>query len=61
MLFAFVYLVALKSSSIRTVGYRLVGVRIVNHKGERPSFLFMAIRLLSWMLGPVHPSSISSG
>lgn len=49
---AFLYLTVLKRSRIRTLGYILTGVRIVNIEGKRPSLLQMTIRLL-----PVIPLS----
>ena len=46
------YLTMLKSSRIRTVGYRLMGARIINLRGGRPSMFRMTFRLLLWALGP---------
>ena len=53
--FAYVYLAILKASPVRTLGYRLTGVRIVDHQGRRPSYFQMTIRLLSWIVGPINP------
>ena len=44
-----------ESSSIGTLGFLLAGMKIVNLKGERPSFVRMTFRLLLWVLGPFHP------
>lgn len=44
LLSAHLYLAVLKSSKIRTLGYILTGVKIVNLKGEKPSFLNMTSR-----------------
>ena len=46
------YEVVLKRSSVRTVGYRLTGCRIVNLQGERPSLFALTFRSMLWMLGP---------
>ena len=51
----YVYLVFLEASPIGTLGFFLAGVKIVNLKGERPSFLRMTLRLLMWFLGPFNP------
>jgi uncharacterized RDD family membrane protein YckC len=50
-----VYLVFVESSSAGTLGFLLTGMKIVNLKGDRPSFLRMAFRLLLWCFGPIHP------
>jgi len=47
---AYFYLAVLKRSRIRTLGYVLTGVRIVNIEGKRPSLLRMTIRM-----APVFP------
>ncbi|MGB7345761.1 MAG: RDD family protein [Pirellulaceae bacterium] len=47
-----VYLVPIKRSRIRTIGYRLLGLMIVTTKGERPSLFTMTFRMLMWMFGP---------
>ena len=49
-----VYLAIVKPSSLRTVGYRLTDLKIVDLKGERPSILRMTFRMLLWLLGPFH-------
>jgi len=49
---AWSYLTILKASRLRTVGYRLTGARILNLRGEQPSFLRMTFRLLLWLFGP---------
>ncbi len=49
---AWVYLTVLKRSRTRTVAYRILGLRIVTTKGERPSLLTMTLRELLWIIGP---------
>ena len=53
--FIYAYLAILKSTPVPTLGYLLTGVRLVNMRGERPSFLRTSFRLLLWVLGPIHP------
>jgi len=48
----FVYLVILKPSRFRTLGYILTGVRIVTLQGTRPTFWQMTWRFLLWVFGP---------
>ena len=47
-----VYLVPLKRSRLRTIGYRLFGLMIVTTRGERPSLFTMTFRMLMWLFGP---------
>jgi uncharacterized RDD family membrane protein YckC len=54
-IFVYVYLAILKPSRVRTLGFWLTGVRIVNHKGQRPSVFRMTFRLMLWILGPINP------
>ena len=54
LLFAYLYLTVIKASRLRTVGYRIVGARIVTLKGERPSVFRMTLRLFLWVLGPLN-------
>jgi uncharacterized RDD family membrane protein YckC len=53
--FAYLYLILLRGSCFRTLGYILAGVRIVNLRGNRPSFLWMNLRLVLWCIGPLNP------
>lgn len=46
------YLVPLKRSQTRTVGYRLTGVKLVTLKGQRPSLFMLTFRSLLWLFGP---------
>jgi uncharacterized RDD family membrane protein YckC len=46
------YLALLKRSKYRTVGYVLMGVKIVNLQGEKPSVFKMILRLFLPFLGP---------
>lgn len=45
------YLVPLKRSDVRTLGYRLTGCRLVTLQGTRPSLLAMTLRSLFWEFG----------
>jgi uncharacterized RDD family membrane protein YckC len=46
------YLVPLKRSDIRTIGYRLTRAKLVTLKGQRPSLFMLTFRSLLWMFGP---------
>lgn len=46
------YLTVLKRSRIRTVAYRILGLKIVTTKGGRPTLLTMTLRVLLWVFGP---------
>jgi len=48
LVLVYLYLVPLKISPVRTVGYRLTGVKILTLKGVRPSIIRMTFRLLLW-------------
>jgi uncharacterized RDD family membrane protein YckC len=50
---AYLYLTMLKRSRIRTLGYILTGVRIVDIEGGRPSLLQMTIRILPLVPLPI--------
>jgi uncharacterized RDD family membrane protein YckC len=50
----FSYLVVLKRSPWRTLGYRLGGVRIVNLQGEQPSLAAMTLRAMFMFFGPLN-------
>lgn len=54
LLFAYLYLTVVKASRLRTLGYRIVGARIVTIKGERPSIFRMSYRLMLWVVGPLN-------
>ena len=49
------YLTLLKRSRLRTPGYWLAGLRIVDLKGRPPSMFLMTLRLFWWVLGPINP------
>lgn len=51
---SYLYLTVLKRSRIRTPGYWVTGVRIVNLKGKPPSIWTMTLRLFWWVLGPIN-------
>lgn len=46
------YLAPIKRSEFGTVGYRLLGIKLVSAKGGRPSLINMTIRMMLWMFGP---------
>jgi uncharacterized RDD family membrane protein YckC len=50
----FCYFVLLKRSRFRTLGYILLGARIVNLRGERPSIASLTARLLFIVAGPAN-------
>ena len=51
---AYIYLAIMKSRPVKTAGYRLMGLKIVNLKGERPSILQMTWRFFLLTFGPIH-------
>ena len=51
----YLYLTILRGTRLRTLGCILTGVRIINLKGERPSFFWMNLRLTLWIFGPINP------
>ncbi len=53
LLFAsWLYVVPLKRSKFRTIGYRITGAKLVTLQGTRPSLTMMTFRSLLWMFGP---------
>ncbi|MEZ6115907.1 MAG: RDD family protein [Pirellulaceae bacterium] len=55
LLFSWIYLTQLKRSKWRTVGYRLLDVKMVNLQGNRPSLWAMHVRLLLILYWPFTP------
>jgi uncharacterized RDD family membrane protein YckC len=51
---SFCYFVLLKRSTIRTIGYRIGGVRIVGEDGQTASVLALTFRLALFPLGPLN-------
>jgi uncharacterized RDD family membrane protein YckC len=52
----FLYFVVMKRSQVRTVGYRMTGLKVVNLRGSAPSVLAMTLRIcvviwLAWPFG----------
>lgn len=47
-----VYQGPVKRTDFGTIGYRLLGIKIVSAKGGRPTLLIMTMRMLMWMFGP---------
>lgn len=52
LLAIWVYLAPIKRSDFGTVGYRLLGIKLVSAKGGHPSLINMTIRMMMWMFGP---------
>lgn len=50
--FSYLYLVVIKPSRLRSLGYWLTGTRVVTLRGQRPSIVRMTFRLLLWLFGP---------
>jgi uncharacterized RDD family membrane protein YckC len=48
----YLYLAMCKPSPLRTVGYWIAGVKIVDFRGNSPGFLRMTFRFLLWIVGP---------
>jgi len=51
-IFAILYLSIIKSSKYKTIGYWILGLKIVDHYGNKPSNIKMLFRLLVSLLGP---------
>lgn len=51
---AYSYLVLLRRSRFRTLGYLATGLRIVDLKGRPPGILLLSLRLLWWVFGPLN-------
>lgn len=47
-----IYLAPVKRSDFGTIGYRLLGIKLVSTKGGRPSLISMTIRMVMWIFGP---------
>jgi uncharacterized RDD family membrane protein YckC len=47
-----VYLAPVKRSDFGTIGYRILGIKLVSAKGGRPSLINMTMRMMMWMFGP---------
>ncbi|MFQ5599216.1 MAG: RDD family protein [Candidatus Krumholzibacteriia bacterium] len=54
LLFCYVYFVELERSKPGTIGFRILGLRIVNLQGQQPSRLDMANRFVMAWLGPLN-------
>ena len=52
VLVAWGYLSICKSTSLRTLGYRMAGLKIVTLQGNRVPWYQMTVRLLLWICGP---------
>ncbi|MBK8812692.1 MAG: RDD family protein [Acidobacteria bacterium] len=50
-----VYLAPVKRSDFGSIGFKLLGIRLVNAKGGKPSLLTMTMRMTMWMFGPFSP------
>jgi len=51
---AYLYFVIVKHSRFRTLGYRLGRVRIVDARGQSPSWSALSLRLLFAVVGPIN-------
>ncbi len=51
-IFSIFYLALLKRSKIRTLGYTLTGVKIVDLRGKKPSIFNMVFRAILLLFGP---------
>ena len=51
VLAAWLYLVPLKRSAWRTIGYRVIGAKLVNLQGARPVLWLLTLRSLLWLFG----------
>ena len=51
---AYFYLVVAKRSRLRTIGYRLFGLKVVDLNGKTPSLLKMSFRFILLVFGPFH-------
>jgi uncharacterized RDD family membrane protein YckC len=51
---SFVYLVIIKISPLRTIGYRLTGLRLIDLKGNRVSIWRSIVRISFVFLGPLN-------
>ncbi len=49
---AWLYLVPLKRSDLGTVAFRLLDIKILTTKGQRPSLITMTFRMMLWLFGP---------
>ncbi len=52
--FLYLYLAVLKGTPVRTIGFRVAGVKIVDFRGQQPSMLRMTLRFLLWIVGPIN-------
>ena len=54
LLTTWLYVVPLKRSRFRTLGYRLLGCKLVTFQGTRPSLIALTFRSLLWIVGPLN-------
>lgn len=52
VLMAYLYLAILKPSKVRTLGFKIADIKIVNLYGKKPSWLAMLTRFLLLAIGP---------
>ncbi len=50
---SYIYMTVVKASKLRTVGYRITGLRVVNLHGMRPSIFQMTWRFILLAYGPI--------
>jgi uncharacterized RDD family membrane protein YckC len=53
LLVSYIYMTVVKASKLRTLGYRITGLRVVNLQGVRPSIFQMTWRFILLAFGPI--------
>ncbi len=53
LLLSYIYMTVIKATKLRTVGYRLTDLRVVNLRGIRPSVFQMTWRFILLAFGPI--------
>ena len=54
LLGSYLYMAVVKANRLRTVGYRITGLKVVNLKGVRPSIFQMSWRFILLAFGPIN-------
>jgi len=53
LLLSYVYMTVIKATKLRTIGYRITDLRVVNLRGVRPSVFQMTWRFILLAFGPI--------
>ncbi len=53
LLLSYIYMTVVKATKLRTIGYRITDLRVVNLQGTRPSVLQMTWRFILLAFGPI--------